>query len=647
MAFTPISNTVPQYEENGVAASGYFIKFYESGTTTPTAMATDSTGTTLLDKCELNTEGYPINGSGAVFIPHINVEYKIALFRNAADTDANDLNNAAWDVDGLFPYFTDSSIGTDFNQTPLNTDIVYPVANVTELRALTGISVGQKFHLDGHTIQGVGGDPLTATKLHTTEVDNNGSLFVVDGVVIERANKGYLLASDFGAVDAEDNTIAMQACIDNSDSAILDVDSVFTQLIPRSNTTLTINSVLTSASEVPLSLASLEKTQIVFTSKGKLLGGGSSETQNGMTLTDCNSVKIYNADIDLCLNKGIGIGGTSTDCLIESPKVRGATGATGAGVSIFGADAVRNSINNADCSENRIGVTINGAHYNNVNHPTANACTSSGVSIDGIISGSGDGGKYNKINHPVCNNGTDATKGGVFCGNGSDYNEIIHPICNNNAGAGVRFAGGAGNPNKSNSIIDAVCNNNSSSGMSLSWCPNMNVINPTCEGNGGRGISSANSDGIRTSGGFIDGNTLDGILIQGPRSIEDGVTVTNNGGDGIEIAFGGTLAPSDNLTMNCHIEGNGGLDYKSAGTAKAYNLTGFVTDNKGKDIKSDGQIIGHGLSDTPNFVNATGSVAGDIITVTSISTTTFTVSVKDTAGSPGSSQLIYWEASLY
>jgi len=107
MAFTPISNTVPQYEENGVAASGYFIKFYESGTTTPTAMATDSTGTTLLDKCELNTEGYPINGSGAVFIPHINVEYKIALFRNAADADANDLNNAAWDVDGLFPYFTD------------------------------------------------------------------------------------------------------------------------------------------------------------------------------------------------------------------------------------------------------------------------------------------------------------------------------------------------------------------------------------------------------------------------------------------------------------------------------------------------------------------------------------------------------------
>ena len=199
MAFTPISNTVPQYEENGVAASGYFIKFYESGTTTPTAMATDSTGTTLLDKCELNTEGYPINGSGAVFIPHINVEYKIALFRNAADADANDLASAAWDVDGLFPYFTDSSIGTAFNQVPLNADIVYPIANVSALRALTGISVGQKFQLDGHTNQGIGGGTLTATKLHTGEIDDNGYLFVVDGVVIEREKNGQITPEDFGA----------------------------------------------------------------------------------------------------------------------------------------------------------------------------------------------------------------------------------------------------------------------------------------------------------------------------------------------------------------------------------------------------------------------------------------------------------------
>lgn len=206
MSFTPISNTAPQYEENGIAASGFYIKLYESGTTTPTAMATDSTGATLLDKCQLNSEGYPINGSGAVFIPHINVEYKIALFRNEDDANNNNLANAAWDIDGLFPVSTGSSIGTDFDQVPLNAGIVYPVANVAALRALTGISVGQRFQLDGHTNQGLGGGPLTATKLHTDEIDNNCSLLVIDGVVIERPEDTVITLEMGGAIGDWDGT---------------------------------------------------------------------------------------------------------------------------------------------------------------------------------------------------------------------------------------------------------------------------------------------------------------------------------------------------------------------------------------------------------------------------------------------------------
>lgn len=90
--------------------------------------------------------------------------------------------------------------GTDFDQVPLNTNIVYPVATVADLRLLTGISVGQKFYLDGHTNQGLGDGPLTATKLHTTEVDNNGTLFVVDGIVIERPKSDTLKAEDFGVL---------------------------------------------------------------------------------------------------------------------------------------------------------------------------------------------------------------------------------------------------------------------------------------------------------------------------------------------------------------------------------------------------------------------------------------------------------------
>ena len=167
MAFTPISNTVPQYEENGVAASGYFIKFYESGTTTPTAMATDSTGTTLLDKCELNTEGYPINGSSAVFIPHIDKKYKIALFRNAADADANDLASAAWPaVDGLFPVAI------------VKAAYIEGVDSVADLEGFVAEQDDQQISLKGwHPDSDVGGGILYWDAAKPKSEHNGGTIF--------------------------------------------------------------------------------------------------------------------------------------------------------------------------------------------------------------------------------------------------------------------------------------------------------------------------------------------------------------------------------------------------------------------------------------------------------------------------------------
>lgn len=121
MSWTPISNTEPQYEENNVAASGFYIKFYAAGTTTPISMATDSTGGTLLAKAQLDTQGYPINGSSAIFIPHINQRYKLVLFRNATDADNNNIANAAWDVDNLDPVLTagisNKNVGTVADMT--------------------------------------------------------------------------------------------------------------------------------------------------------------------------------------------------------------------------------------------------------------------------------------------------------------------------------------------------------------------------------------------------------------------------------------------------------------------------------------------------------------------------------------------------
>ena len=100
--WTPISGSVPQYQAaDGTLASGYYLKFYSAGTTSPLSMATDSTGVTTLAKAQINTAGYPINGSGDVFIPHISQSYKIVLYKNATDADNDTTGNADWVIDNI------------------------------------------------------------------------------------------------------------------------------------------------------------------------------------------------------------------------------------------------------------------------------------------------------------------------------------------------------------------------------------------------------------------------------------------------------------------------------------------------------------------------------------------------------------------
>ena len=105
MAYVPVSNTVPQYSASGTAlASGYYLKGYATGTTTPLSMATDDTGGTLLAKCLLNTAGYPLSNPAddtSVFIPHFNAKFKLALYTNATDADNDTTANATWVVDAI------------------------------------------------------------------------------------------------------------------------------------------------------------------------------------------------------------------------------------------------------------------------------------------------------------------------------------------------------------------------------------------------------------------------------------------------------------------------------------------------------------------------------------------------------------------
>ena len=110
MPYYAIDGSAKQYQKaNGSFAANYYLKFYAAGTSTaiqvaPNASATDSNNQPqLLDKIQLNERGYPINPSGGVMIPHLDQAYKIILYKNAADANANNTSAAEWTIDNVSP----------------------------------------------------------------------------------------------------------------------------------------------------------------------------------------------------------------------------------------------------------------------------------------------------------------------------------------------------------------------------------------------------------------------------------------------------------------------------------------------------------------------------------------------------------------
>jgi len=123
MAWTPISGTMTQYSTSANAlASSYYLKFYQSGTTTAFNMATDSAGGTTLDKCQLDSSGYPTTDGTTRFIPHVNQKYKIVLYKNATDADADTVGNSDWVIDAIEQVQTgDTDAWVLFSGTPTQT----------------------------------------------------------------------------------------------------------------------------------------------------------------------------------------------------------------------------------------------------------------------------------------------------------------------------------------------------------------------------------------------------------------------------------------------------------------------------------------------------------------------------------------------
>lgn len=101
MARQAVTGLVPQYSRNasGDSTSGYWLKFYFAGTTTPLIMYTDIEGGTPLDKCMLNTRGETISNElddDSVFIPYVDGDYDAYLFYSERAANDNDTDDAQY-----------------------------------------------------------------------------------------------------------------------------------------------------------------------------------------------------------------------------------------------------------------------------------------------------------------------------------------------------------------------------------------------------------------------------------------------------------------------------------------------------------------------------------------------------------------------
>ena len=106
MAYAAIANIIPQYDEQ----DSWWLKFYLPNTTTPISMATDSTGGTLLAKCQLDIDGFPTTDGTTLFIPFLNKNYDAYLFPTAAEADANNTVNAKRVAKNINPFGDDVSV---------------------------------------------------------------------------------------------------------------------------------------------------------------------------------------------------------------------------------------------------------------------------------------------------------------------------------------------------------------------------------------------------------------------------------------------------------------------------------------------------------------------------------------------------------
>lgn len=282
----------------------------------------------------------------------------------------------------------------------------------------------------------------------------------------------------------------------------------------------------------------------------------------------------------------------------------------------------------------------------------------------------------------------------------ADYAEVRGNRITGVAGEhGIYIAGSAGNAILAPIVADNTVTGSLIDGIKVSRAGDALVQGNVCNSNGGQGIYlTVGCDRAKVYDNTAASNGENGILVfdsteASDRNRVERNTVRKNDKNGISISSSGAGTVTRTRIVDNDVEDNDqeatttqyGIVVAGAGTTlRTYVADNRVTDEtigiriaSGTDARvgqntfencstslsdagtttviehqtsgatatvTDGATITHGHPKTPTSVTATGSVAGEFVSVTAIGATTFTVAIKGHAGGAGTSQTVYWRA---
>lgn len=252
---------------------------------------------------------------------------------------------------------------------------------------------------------------------------------------------------------------------------------------------------------------------------------------------------------------------------------------------------------------------------------------------------------------------------GIYSYN-NDYNTFIgNQIIECNWGgsasfAGIRLYNNGKHIVKGNFIIG--CKITGILAGSESFIEGNYIFNSSLYGiGGGYKVTNNYIENISTFGIFatdsnatFSGNSIIDIAGYGIYCNDVNISITDNhfndvGNDGILLdATAINCFVSDNVFVNIT---NAAIDNDGTGNIIDLNVDDGKPSQNGAAAAAvdDAGTIAHGLYSTPDYVLCTGSVAGEMVSVTAIGATTFTVGIKDHAGNAGTTQTVYWYAVYY